>query len=40
VLAPVTNGLSMFVQEPLAIGRRGYTGRVLNEKTLAVDNGS
>jgi hypothetical protein len=36
---PVTDGLSMYVQEPLAIGRRDCTGRDLNEKMLAVDNG-
>ena len=29
----------MYVQEPLAIGRRGCTERDLNEKTLVVDNG-
>jgi len=38
LLAPVTDGLSTYVQEPLAIGRRGCTGRDLNAKTL-VDNG-
>jgi hypothetical protein len=37
---PVTDGLSTFVQEPLALGRRGCTGRDLSEKTLATDNGS
>ena len=31
--------LSTYVQEPLVIGRRGCTGRELNEKTLAADNG-
>jgi len=31
--------LSAYVQEPLVIGRRGCTGRDLNEETLAVDNG-
>ena len=36
---PVMDGLSMYVQEPLEIGRRGCTGRDLNEKTLAADNG-
>jgi hypothetical protein len=30
----------MYVQEPLAIGRRGCTGRDLNEKTLAEDTSS
>ena len=39
LLAPVTDGLSTYVQEPLAIGMRGFTGRELNEKTLAADNG-
>jgi len=39
LLAPVTDSLSMHVQEPLALGRRGCTGRDLNEKTLAADNG-
>jgi hypothetical protein len=41
-LAPVTDGLSTYVREPLAIGRGGggcCTGRDLNEKTLAADNG-
>jgi len=33
------DGLSTYVQEPLAIGRRDCTGRDLNEKTLAVNNG-
>jgi hypothetical protein len=37
--ASVTGGLSKYVQEPLAIGRRGCTGRDLNEKTLATDRG-
>jgi len=36
---PVTDGPSTYVQEPLVIGRRGCTGKDLNEKTLAVDNG-
>jgi hypothetical protein len=36
---PVTDSLSTYVQEPLAIGWRGCMGRDLNEKTLAVDNG-
>jgi hypothetical protein len=31
--------LSTYVQEPLVIGRRGCTGRDLNEETLAADNG-
>jgi hypothetical protein len=35
---PVTDCLSTYVQEPLVIGRRGCTGRDLNEKTLAKDN--
>jgi len=39
LLAPVTDGLSRYVQELLAIGRKGCTGRDLNEKTLAADNG-
>jgi len=39
LLASVTDGLSTYVQEPLAIGRRGCTGRDLNEKTLATGNG-
>ena len=39
LLVSVTDGLSTYVQEPLAIGRRGCTGRDLNEKTLAADNG-
>jgi len=33
------DGLSIYIQEPLAIGRRGCMGRELNEKTLAADNG-
>ena len=33
-------GLSTHVQEPLAISRRGCTGRDLNEKMLAADNGN
>jgi hypothetical protein len=37
--APFTGSLPAYVQEPLAIGRRGCTGRDLNEKTLAADNG-
>jgi len=36
---PVTDCLSTYVQEPLAVGRRGCTGRDLNEKTLGTDNG-
>jgi hypothetical protein len=32
---PVTDGLSVYVREPLVIGRRGCTGRDLNEKTAA-----
>jgi len=39
LLKPVTDGLLTYVQEPLVIGRRGCTGRELNEKTLAADNG-
>ena len=39
LLAPGADGLSTYVQEPLAIGRMGCTGRDLNEKTLATDNG-
>jgi len=39
LLAPVADGLSTYVQELLAIYRRGCTGRDLNEKTLAADNG-
>ena len=39
LLVSVTDGLSTYVQEPLAIGRRGCTGRDLSEKTLATDNG-
>jgi hypothetical protein len=35
----VTDGLSTYVQEPLALGRRGCTGRDLNEGHLAADNG-
>ena len=31
--------LSLYVQEPLVIGRRGPMGRDLNEETLAADNG-
>ena len=38
LLASVTDDLSTYVQEPLAIGRRGCTGRDLNEKTLAAGN--
>jgi len=39
LLAPFTDGLSTYVQEPVTLGRRGYTGRDLNEKTLATDSG-
>jgi len=39
MLAPVMDGLSAYVQKPLAKGRRGCAGRDLNEKTLATDNG-
>ena len=39
LLTPVTDGLSTYVQEPLMIGRRGRTGRDLNEKKLVADNG-
>ena len=35
----VTDGLSTYVREPLAIGRRGCTGRDLKKETLAADNG-
>jgi len=35
LLAPFTGGLSTYVQEPLVVGRRGCTGRDLNEKMLA-----
>jgi len=35
LLAPVTDDLSAYIQEPLAKGRRGCTGRDLNEKTDA-----
>jgi hypothetical protein len=28
----------MYVQEPLVVGRRGCTGRDLNEETLAAGN--
>ena len=31
----VKDGLSTYVQEPLAVGRRGSTGRDLNEKTVS-----
>ena len=33
------DGLSVHVQEPLAIGRRDCTGTDLNEKTVEADNG-
>ena len=33
------DGLSTYVRELLAIARRDCTGRDLNEKMLAVDNG-
>jgi len=39
LLAPVTDGLSTYVQETMAIGRRGCAGRDLDEKTLATDSG-
>jgi len=39
LLESVTDGLSTCVQAPLAKGRMGCTGRDLNEKTLAADNG-
>jgi len=39
LLESVTDGLSMYVQEPLVIGRRGCTGRDLNKETLVADNG-
>jgi len=29
----------MYVQEPLAIGKRSCTGRDLNEETLVADSG-
>jgi hypothetical protein len=35
----VTDGPSMYVQEPLVTGRRGCAGRDLNEKTLVADSG-
>ena len=35
LLAPVTDGLSMYVQEPLALGKRGCTGRDLNGETVS-----
>jgi hypothetical protein len=37
--APFTDSLSMYVQEPLVIGGKGYSGRDLSEKSLAADNG-
>jgi hypothetical protein len=40
LLAPVTDGLSTYVQEPLVIGRRGCTERDLNEKILTADTNS
>jgi len=36
---PVMDSLSTYIHEPLAVGRRGCTGRDLNEKRLAVDTG-
>ena len=39
LLALITDGLSPYVQEPLAIGGRGCTGRDLDEKTLVAANG-
>jgi len=39
LLAPITDGLSPYGQEPLAIGRRGCAGSDLNDKTLGADNG-
>jgi hypothetical protein len=39
LLASVTDGMSTYVQEPLAIGMRGCMGRYLNEETLVADNG-
>ena len=33
------DGLSTYVQEPVAIGRRDCVWRDLNEETLAADNG-
>jgi len=39
LLAPVTDGLSTYVQEPLVIGTMGCSGRDLNEKMLATDSG-
>jgi len=39
LLTSVTDGVSSYVQELLAIGRRGCTERDLNEETLAADNG-
>jgi len=38
LLAPVTDGLSTYVEELLAIGKRGCVGRDLNEKMLAADS--
>ena len=39
LLALVTDGLSTYVPEPLAISGWGCAGRDLNEKTLAADSG-
>ena len=39
LLASVMDSQSTYIQEPLAIGRRACTGRDLNEKRLAADNG-
>ena len=39
LLVSVTDGLSKYGHEPLAIDRRGCTGRDLNEETLVADNG-
>ena len=39
MLAPVTYGIIMYVQEPLEIVRRGSMGRRLNGNTLAAVNG-
>jgi hypothetical protein len=35
LLAPVTDGLTTYIQQPLAIGRRDCTGRNLNEKNVS-----
>jgi len=35
LLAPVTDGMLTYVQEPLEISRRGCAGRHLNEKYVS-----